>query len=108
MLFIPSNSLILHYIVTFIVGIMIFGPQMLIGIAAVEIAHKKAAASANGFIGWLAYLGAACAGYPIGKVIEIWGWGGFFTILSCCGVLAVLLLSPFWKKQKVAQEVVTT
>lgn len=77
LLVIPSNSLMLHYIASFIVGIMIFGPQMLIGIAAVEIAHKKAAASANGFIGWLAYLGAACGGYPISKVIEIWGWNGF-------------------------------
>jgi MFS transporter, OPA family, sugar phosphate sensor protein UhpC len=95
---IPPNSLILHYIASFIVGIMIFGPQMLIGIAAVEIAHKKAAASANGFIGWLAYLGAACAGYPIGKVIETWGWNGFFTILTSCGVIAVLLLLPFWKR----------
>lgn len=100
---IPSGSLILHYLASFFIGIMIFGPQMLIGIAAVEIAHKKAAASANGFIGWLAYLGAACAGYPIGKVIEIWGWNGFFYILTVCGVLSVALLLPFWGR-KVEQE----
>lgn len=102
---IPANSLVLHYIATFFVGVMVFGPQMLIGIAAVEIVHKKAAASANGFIGWLAYLGAACAGYPVGKVIEIWGWNGFFTILSGCGVVAFLLLAPFWKRQSLSTEV---
>jgi len=105
---IPSHSIVLHYLATFMVGLMIFGPQMLIGIAAVELAHKKAAASANGFIGWLAYLGAACAGYPIGKVIEVWGWGGFFTILASCGFIAVLLLSPFWKKQSAAVEAKST
>lgn len=99
---IPSGSLILHYLATFFVGVMIFGPQMLIGIAAVEIAHKKAAASANGFIGWLAYLGAACAGYPISKVIEYWGWSGFFWILAICGFVSVALLLPFWGKKAVS------
>lgn len=98
--FIPPSSLMLHYAASFVVGVMIFGPQMLIGIAAVEIVHKKAAASANGFIGWLAYLGAACAGYPIGKVIETWGWNGFFGILTSCGVLAMGLLVPFWRSKK--------
>ncbi len=106
---IPSGSLILHYLASFFVGIMIFGPQMLIGIAAVEIAHKKAAASANGFIGWLAYLGAACAGYPVGKAIEIWGWNGFFAILVVCGALSVVLLLPFWgRKPKEVSEAAAT
>jgi OPA family sugar phosphate sensor protein UhpC-like MFS transporter len=96
---IPAGSLILHYTSIFIVGVMVFGPQMLIGIAAAELVHKKAAASANGFIGWLASLGAVCGGYPIGKVVEIWGWQGFFMILALCGLLAVVFLTPFWRKQ---------
>lgn len=105
---IPSGSLILHYIASVFVGVMVFGPQMLIGMAAVEIAHKKAAASANGFIGWIAYLGAACAGYPVGKAIELWGWNGFFAILIACGLVSVALLVPFWRNKEQTQETVLT
>jgi sugar phosphate permease len=43
----------------FLVGFFVFGPQMLIGMAAAELSHKKAAGAATGFVGWVAYLGAA-------------------------------------------------
>ena len=69
----------------------------LIGIAAVELAHKKAAATANGFVGWIAYLGAATAGYPITKIAEKFGWYGFFVALGICGAISVALLLPLWK-----------
>lgn len=95
--FSTGGSVVIDYLCMFTIGLMIFGPQMLIGVAAAELSHKKAAGSATGFIGWVAYLGAAVAGYPISKVIEIWGWGGFFTGLSCCGFLAASLLLPLWK-----------
>lgn len=74
-----------------------FGPQMLVGMAAAELSHKKAAGTATGFTGWVAYLGAATAGYPISKVIETWGWYGFFVALGICGVISVFLLLPLWK-----------
>jgi OPA family sugar phosphate sensor protein UhpC-like MFS transporter len=92
----PPGNLVLDYTLIFLIGFLIFGPQMLIGIAAVELAHKRAAASANGFVGWIAYLGQAAAGYPLGKAMEVWGWQGFFVTLTVCGGLAVLLLVPLW------------
>lgn len=80
----------------FIIGFAIFGPQMLIGVAAAELTHKKAAATATGFTGLVAYLGAAFAGYPLGVIIDRWGWDGFFWSLAiCCGV-AILILVPLW------------
>ncbi len=45
-------------------GLLRFGPQMLIGLAAVECGHKAAAGSITGFLGLFAYLGAALAGWP--------------------------------------------
>ena len=93
----PANMIILDYILMFAVGFLIFGPQMLIGLAAVELSHKKAAATSNGFVGWIAYLGAATAGYPISKIAEVYGWHGFFVSLGVCGVVSVLLLLPLWK-----------
>lgn len=96
----PPGQLILDYFLMFLIGFLIFGPQMLIGMAAAELSHKKASATANGFTGWWAYLGAATAGYPMSKIAEVWGWYGFFVMLGVCGCVAGLLLLPLWKVKK--------
>ena len=93
----PPGYIFLDYALMFLVGIFVFGPQMLIGMAAVELSHKKAAGTANGFVGWIAYLGAATAGYPLTKVTEAYGWYGFFCALGACGLIACCLLAPLWK-----------
>lgn len=92
----PPGYVAIDYLLVFAIGFLIFGPQMLIGIAAAELSHKKAAGSATGFIGWIAYLGCAAAGYPLAKVTELWGWRGCFYTLGVCGVIVVLLLLPLW------------
>ncbi|MBH1919094.1 MFS transporter family glucose-6-phosphate receptor UhpC [Serratia surfactantfaciens] len=78
----------------FTVGFFVFGPQMLIGLAAVECGHKGAAGSITGFLGLFAYLGAALAGWPLSQVIEGYGWSGMFSLLSIAAVLMGLLLMP--------------
>jgi MFS transporter, OPA family, sugar phosphate sensor protein UhpC len=92
-----STSPIFMSFLMFLIGFLIFGPQMLIGIAAAELSHKNAAGTATGFIGFVAYLGSAMAGYPLGKMTHILGWHGFFVILAACSLTAVLLLLPLWK-----------
>ncbi len=94
--YIPNGYPLLDSCAVFMLGFTIFGPQMLIGVHAAELSHKKAAASSTGFIGWMAYMGAAVAGYPLGKVTQEWGWEGFFWFLFFCGVASVLLLIPLW------------
>lgn len=94
--FSPVRSVALDSALLFVIGFLIFGPQMLIGMVAAEVSHKKAAGSATGFVGWIAYLGAALAGYPLGKLTQEWGWPSFFAILAGCGVICVLLLLPLW------------
>jgi OPA family sugar phosphate sensor protein UhpC-like MFS transporter len=80
----------------FLFGFFIFGPQMLIGIAAAELSHKNAAATATGFVGIFAYVGAAFAGGPLGAITKHWGWDGFFVALIGCTVLAIFLMLPLW------------
>lgn len=92
----PPGMVFLDFGLMFLIGFFIFGPQMLIGMAAAELSHKKAAGTATGFVGWIAYLGAATAGYPLGKMTHLWGWGNFFFILAICGAASVLLLLPLW------------
>ena len=102
-------SLAIDTALMFAIGFVIFGPQMLIGMAAAELSHKKAAGSATGFVGWVAYLGAAAAGYPIGIISESFGWEGVFWVFLGCGAIAVAALLPLWnaggtKKKEVAVE----
>lgn len=94
--FLDHNSLALDSGLIFFTGFFIFGPQMLIGMVAAEIVHKKAAATSSGFAGCFAYLGAAVAGGPFGALISKGGWDIFFAILLSCGLVAVTLLLPLW------------
>ncbi|ANG66148.1 MFS transporter [Chlamydia gallinacea] len=80
----------------FIIGFFLFGPQMMIGLAAAELSHKKAAGTASGFTGWFAYFGAAFAGYPLGKIAQDWGWQGFFLALLSCALISLVLFLPTW------------
>ncbi len=93
----PASSAILVSVIMFAIGFFVFGPQMLIGIAATELSHKKAVGTATGFIGWIAYLGAATAGYPVGKMTQAWGWYGFFAVMTASALISVMLLLPLWK-----------
>lgn len=83
----------------FMIGFLVFGPQMLIGVAAAELSHKKASATATGFAGWFAYFGAAFAGYPLGLLTQHYGWEGFFWALIICCAITTLLLLPTWRVQ---------
>ena len=64
-----------------IIGFLIFGPQMLTGIAAAEFTHKQAAGTSTGFAGCFSYIGAAVTGWPLGYIIQDFGWFGFFIAL---------------------------
>jgi len=82
--------------ILFLFGFTIFGPQMLIGLAAAELSHKKAAATATGFAGCFAYLGAAMAGGPLGALVKAEGWGSYLTTLFICATLGTLIVLPLW------------
>ena len=99
----PQSNLFLVSGVMFLVGFVIFGPQMLIGMAAAESTHKTGAGTATGFVGFFAYLGAAVAGYPVGKITQDYGWLGFFVLLGGCALITTSLLIPLWSKKGASQ-----
>lgn len=83
-----------------LIGFMVFGPQMLIGVAAVELANKNAIATSSGFVSCISYMGAACAGYPLGFIIQEFGWGGHFSTIIGASIVAVLFLLPLWSAKE--------
>lgn len=98
--YVPAGYPIIDSIMIFMIGFAVFGPQMLIGVAAAEVSHKNAAATATGFIGWIAYIGAASAGYPLGVATDVFGWSGFFWIMLGGSFLSIMLLLPLWNVTK--------
>ena len=92
---IPTASYFVQAGCFFTIGFFIFGPQMLIAMAAAEYSHKSAAGAATGFVSLFAYLGAALSGYPLAIVIEQWHWQGFFSTIALASAMAGLLLMPF-------------
>ena len=86
-----SSTPTIQYTLMSSIGFLIFGPQLLVGLAAAEFVDKKAACTANGFAGCFAYLGAAFTGYPLGRIIDFWGWDGFFLVMLICSCICVLV-----------------
>lgn len=93
---VPGKSLFLHSILVFTIGFLVFGPQMLIGVAAAELTHKAAAGTSTGFVGLFGYLGAALSGLPLGLVIQDYHWNGFFIVVAICSILSIISLLPLW------------
>lgn len=59
------------------------------------------------FVGFVAYMGAAVAGYPLGKITQDWGWEGFFwSLVICCGISIIALL-PLWHVKENLRPVTT-
>ena len=78
----------------FLIGFLIYGPVMLVGVAAVDLVPKKAAGTAAGFTGFFGYVGGATiAELGIGQIVQHFGWdAGFYLLLSACGLATIFLL----------------
>ena len=78
------------------IGFLIYGPVMLIGVAAVDLVPKKAAGTAAGLTGLFGYIGATAAELGIGLVVQKWGWNTGFSVIIGAALLSVALLSLTW------------
>ncbi|PSV29109.1 MULTISPECIES: MFS transporter [unclassified Photobacterium] len=96
---IPISSFVLQAVCLFTIGFFVFGPQMLIGMAAAECSHKDSVGAATGFVGLFAYMGAALAGYPLAIIMQHYHWMGFFVVISVAAAAIGLLLLPFLRAQ---------
>ena len=75
------------------IGFFLYGPQMLIGLCGAELVGPASVGASEGFLGWVAYLGAANAGAPLSYVVREYGWTTYFSTLvgACCMALVLLL-----------------
>jgi OPA family glycerol-3-phosphate transporter-like MFS transporter/OPA family sugar phosphate sensor protein UhpC-like MFS transporter len=74
-------------------GFFIYGPQCLIGIAAANLATKRAAATAVGLTGFFGYLSTLFSGVGFGALVKHQGWdAGFAGLLGITAIGTVLFI----------------
>ncbi|HFY0447525.1 glycerol-3-phosphate transporter [Escherichia coli] len=89
----PAGNPNVDMICMIVIGFLIYGPVMLIGLHALELAPKKAAGTAAGFTGLFGYLGGSVAASAIvGYTVDFFGWDGGFMVMIGGSILAVILL----------------
>jgi sugar phosphate permease len=78
-------------------GFFIYGPQALVGIAAANLATKRAAATAVGFTGIFGYLSTILSGWGLGRLVDAQGWGVAFAALLGVAVVGTVLFALAWR-----------
>ena len=84
------------------IGFFIYGPVMLIGVQALDLAPKNAAGTAAGLTGFMGYvLGTALlANVVIGYVAQNAGWNWTFVLLILSCVISILLMMLTYQEEK--------
>lgn len=83
------------------VGFFLYGPQALIGVVASNQVTRRGASSANGIIGFVAYLSPIISGFVFGHIADNpdFGWEGVFKIMIFVAFLGLLTLLTLWNKK---------
>lgn len=78
----------------FFIGAFVYGPVMLIGLQALDMSARHVAGTSAGFTGLFGYvLGATMASTGVGWVVQHYGWGTTFAMLTGFVVVAIVLLA---------------
>lgn len=90
----------LDSLLMFAMGFLIYGPQVLIGVAGAEFGTHKAACAAAGFTGTFGYLGGAVSGVGVGYIAEHFGWGVTLGCFVASAIAGVFFLTLTWNRGK--------
>ena len=84
------------------IGFLIYGPVMLIGVQALDLAPKNAAGTAAGLTGFMGYvLGTALlANIVIGYVAEAAGWNWTFILLIFACLFSILFMGLTYREEQ--------
>lgn len=84
------------------IGFFIYGPVMLIGVQALDLAPKNAAGTAAGLTGFFGYFfgTAILANVAIGYVAANAGWGWTFIMLIAACLMSILFMGLTYKEEQ--------
>lgn len=97
-----SHSYTIVTISLIAIGFFIYGPVMLIGVQALDLAPKNAAGTAAGLTGFFGYFfgTAILANIVIGYVAESAGWNWTFILLIGACLLSMILMAFTYKEEQ--------
>ncbi len=70
--------------------------SMLSGTASMDFGGQKAAATAAGFFDGMQYVGGALAGFPLGWIIQTYGWRGWGPSLAIFSIIGFVFMATLW------------
>ena len=91
------TPLIVAIIILMAAGFFIYGPQALVGIAAANIATKKAAATAGGFCGLFGYGSTIVSGWGLGMLVQYTDWEVALHTLVGVALVGAMIFAFAWK-----------
>lgn len=107
-----ATNEVMYLVSLFALGFLVFGPQLLIGVAAVGFVPKKAISVADGVKGTFAYLiGDSFAKLGLGMIADgtpifgLTGWAGTFAALNTSAIACIVLLAfvAYQEEKKIRQ-----
>ncbi len=91
-----ASSVWLSTSLLIVAGFFIYGPQALVGIAASNLATKKAAATAVGFTGLFGYASGIATGWGLGLLTDSYGWNTSLLALIGSGIVGTVVFLLAW------------
>src|SRR5207249_9855326 len=93
---VAGDSKVLNTALLCCAGFFIYGPQCLVGIAAANLATKRAAATAVGLTGFFGYRSTVLSGWGLGVLVDRRGWDGGFAGMLGVAAVGTLLFALAW------------
>lgn len=93
---IPRGHPFLDTIALMVAGFLVYGPQVLAGVACADLTSKRAVGVAIGFTGSFAYAGSAISGVGIGAIVENYGWPAGFILFIVTSLIGAFFFSLTW------------
>jgi sugar phosphate permease len=95
---IVRTNLPLSLIALFLIGALVFGPQvLLVGTTPVDLARPGTAAAACGFVNFVGYLGAAVGDQVTGHLVDQYTWQAALWFWAACAAVAAIVVLPLWR-----------
>lgn len=95
-LFNPPGSLWIDYILFGLIGLFIYPPVMLLGVAGMDFTSKKAVGTAAGFIGLFGSLGRTAQGKGLAILATEYSWDVALSAVLVSTLIAIVLLVFSW------------
>lgn len=69
-----------------------------------QVVRPEAVGACQGLLGWVSYMGAACAGAPLAWATQKYGWSFFFGTMIAASFAACALVVPMLNLKSFVQQ----